>query len=60
MSIAHMYNALIPVLDLKDSVIGIHLWFVLIFNCQQLLWASDPQIFANNFVFPLKMCANPS
>lgn len=32
MSIAHMYNAPIPVLDLKDSVIGIHL----LFNCQQL------------------------
>lgn len=25
MSIAHMYNAPIPVLDLKDSVIRIHL-----------------------------------
>lgn len=56
----YMYNTLVPVLDLKDSVVWIHLWFVLLFNCQQLLWASDPQIFANNFVFPLNICAIPS
>lgn len=50
-----MYNAPIPVLDLKDSVIQVFIYdFFLLFNCQQLLWASDPQI-----CFPFKDVCKP-